>query len=437
MTTIPRAIPTPKKTPAPSPIGSPDLSRAEFLGTEQAFDWFSIPQGFCAFPSLPLHLDLSPEERSEILIFFHPDLQGLKRGIQLYLRSLPDLSQARAKLTEAWTPSTFEPLTHLGPQLCSLRHALVQTYNWFPHSIGVLDSLALCAFALNRWEEGLFHLRKSIDLCQNPAESLLILANALKTEGKEVEFRSYQEKGLRLQRRTAIRKNLSTVGEHVLWDSPEVCELVRGVIQVGANVGDEVQAFSKIGIPHQCYFEALPSAWEQLQKTLESVDHERFQVLSFPIALGNRVGQLPFFEGQHSGNSSFLDLAPSRSKSQEGNVHKRTIQVPVETLDHMVEQGKIPLENYNLLFLDVQGYEHEVIKGARKSLPCIDFIVLEVSYTEIYEGNPLSQETRSFLEGLGFQRYKEAPGHYPEQGDAIYIRKGSKVAKDLRINLYS
>ncbi len=423
--------------PIPTSQGAPDLTQARFLKTHPPFDIFALPQGYCALPSLPPHLELNLEDRAEVLILFQRTLPALERSTQLYLKSLPALTEARTNLSGGVASTTFQPLEHLGPLLPELRLALVQTYNYFPFSIGVVDALGLCALALNRWAEGLFHLRKSVALCQNPGESLLLLSQALKAQGEEVQARALQEKAHRLQRRTGIKTNLSSIGVHVLWDSPEVCELVRGVIQVGANVGDEVDAFCGIGIPHQCYFEALPSAFEQLELKLDSIDRERFHVLSFPLALGNEIGALPFFEGQHSGNSSFLDLSPNRSEAQQENVHLKSIQVPVETLDHMVAMGRIPLENYNLLFIDVQGFEHEVILGARESLKEIDFVVLEVSYTEIYKGNPLSHETQRFLGDLGFERYKEAPGYYPEQGDAIYIRRGSKVARDLQLNLYS
>ena len=72
-----------------------------------------------------------------------------------------------------------------------------------------------------------------------------------------------------------------------------------------------------------------------------------------------------------------------------------------------------------------------VIQGALSSLEFLGFIFLQVSYTEIYKENPLSQETRGFLGDLGFQRYKEAPGYYPERGDTIYVRANSKAAREL------
>ena len=56
-----------------------------------------------------------------------------------------------------------------------------------------------------------------------------------------------------------------------------------------------------------------------------------------------------------------------------------------------------------LLKLDVQGFEKNVLEGASVLLEKIDYLVLEVSFISMYEGEPLFDEMHTYLKEKGFK----------------------------------
>jgi O-methyltransferase involved in polyketide biosynthesis len=78
-------------------------------------------------------------------------------------------------------------------------------------------------------------------------------------------------------------------------------------------------------------------------------------------------------------------------------------------------------DNYNIIYMDVQGYELEVLRGASKRLRAIDAIFTEVNRDEVFEGCAKIEEIDSFLAGHGFRRV-ETDWHGGQFGDALYVR---------------
>jgi hypothetical protein len=96
--------------------------------------------------------------------------------------------------------------------------------------------------------------------------------------------------------------------------------------------------------------------------------------------------------------------------------------VEMVRLDDWSKKMNIDISDYNLLVLDVQGYELEVLKGAEKTLENINVIVTEILREELYEGCVMYQELEAFLNQRGFQMTQSnwVGGSY---GDAIFIKQ--------------
>jgi len=75
-----------------------------------------------------------------------------------------------------------------------------------------------------------------------------------------------------------------------------------------------------------------------------------------------------------------------------------TIEVPVKKLDSL----DLLLEGPVLLKIDVQGYEQEVLLGAVNTLKNIDTILVELSFAELYEKQPLFEDIYALLKSNGF-----------------------------------
>ena len=69
-------------------------------------------------------------------------------------------------------------------------------------------------------------------------------------------------------------------------------------------------------------------------------------------------------------------------------------------LDEYADQ--MELSSKTLLKIDVQGYEDRVLRGARKVLRKVDYVLVEVSVAPLYEGQAQFDPIYSFLLDSGF-----------------------------------
>ena len=56
--------------------------------------------------------------------------------------------------------------------------------------------------------------------------------------------------------------------------------------------------------------------------------------------------------------------------------------------------------------MDVQGYELEVLKGAKNLLKKTDYLLLEVSENEMYQNQPTEKIIIEYLKDLNFEIFK-------------------------------
>jgi hypothetical protein len=102
--------------------------------------------------------------------------------------------------------------------------------------------------------------------------------------------------------------------------------------------------------------------------------------------------------------------------------------VSVKRLDDCVEVHA--LEGPVLLKVDVQGGELAVFEGC-DSLAHVDFIYVELSFVELYEGQPLFQEVCEYLVNRGFvvaglYNQVTTTEYGPTQIDVLFKRIGRK-----------
>ena len=57
----------------------------------------------------------------------------------------------------------------------------------------------------------------------------------------------------------------------------------------------------------------------------------------------------------------------------------------------------------------MQGYELEVLKGSEKNLSKIDYLLIEVTDSEMYINQPISTEIIEYLQNRNFHIIKENP----------------------------
>lgn len=185
----------------------------------------------------------------------------------------------------------------------------------------------------------------------------------------------------------------------------------RGVIQAGSHHGEEIPLWESMGI-HHCHFEPVSENWRILTEKFPKAN-------AWPAALGrlHNTRAVIHTETVNGGQSCSLLKPKDHLRILPWIKFDGEEEVLVVSLDGL----GLKWTEYNFLYLDVQGYELEVLKGAEKTLAGIDFIFTEVNRAEVFEGCGQIGEVDAFLADQGFRRV-ETEWHGGEFGDALYIR---------------
>lgn len=199
----------------------------------------------------------------------------------------------------------------------------------------------------------------------------------------------------------------------------------RTVVDVGANVGQFAVASTKLLQAARVHsFEPVPESASKLRRNVTRLGN----VTVYPFALGEEEGSVSFHVNAHSHSSSPLPLAKIHRKAFPEAREERTIEVAVSTLDRVFEG--VQLKRPVLIKLDVQGYEAQVLRGGEETLRRVDYVVMEVSFSPMYEGERTFMEMARMMEDYGF-RFERPVGWLSAPGtgeilqmDALFVREG-------------
>jgi FkbM family methyltransferase len=162
-----------------------------------------------------------------------------------------------------------------------------------------------------------------------------------------------------------------------------------GFIDAGAHFGETNDIMQAIypGI-RVISFEANPHCESTLkQKGIEYI---------IGLLGKEMVEKVPFYLNPDDITSTGCSIYLEKSKFF---AHPTVIDLPMYRLDEVV-----PIEaKLNFLKMDVQGAELDILDGATKLLPIIDWIYLEVSFAECNEGAPLFGEVFDYLRARGYR----------------------------------
>jgi len=198
----------------------------------------------------------------------------------------------------------------------------------------------------------------------------------------------------------------------------------RTVIDAGANRG-QFALFATRRFP-----QAMMLCFEPLaapRRKLERVINQTSQVSVFDTALGARNEPAEFHVSIADDSSSLLPIGHRQRDAFPGTEERTTILVHVQRLDEVVTPADLTAPV--LLKIDVQGGELGVLQGAASVLGCIDAVLVEASFVELYAGQSLVDEVWRFLTLEGFTcrgvwSVAYGPGHECLQGDFLFAREG-------------
>lgn len=192
--------------------------------------------------------------------------------------------------------------------------------------------------------------------------------------------------------------------------------LLRGVIHVGANSGQERALYDSYRLP-VLWIEPIPEIFAILSRNIASYPDQR--ALQALVADAEGI-EVDFHIASNAGaSSSMLEMA-SHKDIWPTVGFDRSVRMTTRTLTNVVADAGLDMTRYNGLIMDTQGSELLVLKGAVPLLPHFDFIKTEVADFESYKGCCQLSDLGAFMAAHGFDEVARHRFRNLEPGKAYY-----------------
>jgi FkbM family methyltransferase len=197
------------------------------------------------------------------------------------------------------------------------------------------------------------------------------------------------------------------------------------VLDIGANVGQFASELRSVGfLGGLVSFEPLSRAHHDLSKAASR--DAKWQVHP-RCAIGDHDGEIEINVSKNSVSSSILPMLEAHFSAAEDSAYVGSEKVPIFRLDS-VAPAYLKKFRHPFLKIDTQGFEWQVLDGAREVLPVMHGVLCEISLVPLYEGQHLWMDMIRRLEGEGFTLWSIQQGFIdPQDGrtlqvDAIFFR---------------
>lgn len=201
---------------------------------------------------------------------------------------------------------------------------------------------------------------------------------------------------------------------------------VNVVLDVGANSGQYATGLRETGYTGRIVsFEPLSGPYSVMQRSTWADP----QWETRHCALGDTDGTIFInVAGNQGASSSALPMLQRHQDAFPPANYVGTEQVPIHRLDSVAPEI-LGSNDVAFLKIDVQGFEKQVIDGARSTVSdrCVG-IQLELSFQPLYEGGMLIREALELVDSLGFTLAGLVPGFTDPrngrmlQADGIFFR---------------
>lgn len=198
------------------------------------------------------------------------------------------------------------------------------------------------------------------------------------------------------------------------------------VLDVGANVGQYGQRLRDWGYQGRIVsFEPLSEAHAQLS---ERTDGDPNWSIAPRMAIGADDGEVDIEVSAESDMSSILPQNATLKEISPSSKVQKTERVDVRRLDSVVSDF-VGTNDRIFLKIDTQGFEKEVLNGAKTLIPHLIGIQLEMSLMPLYKG---ASDYRSMVERLAsedFELHLVLPGYFERklarqlEIDGVFIKR--------------
>lgn len=197
------------------------------------------------------------------------------------------------------------------------------------------------------------------------------------------------------------------------------------VFDIGANVGQFAQELRSVGFPGNIVsFDPLITAHSQLCKASRN-DSRWF--IHPRTALGDYEGEIVINVAGNSVSSSILPMLDAHVSAATNSAYVASEPTPITKLDTVAKQY-LSADSRLFIKIDTQGFEWQVLDGARDTFKRVQGVLLELSFVPLYEGQYLWLEIIERMEKEGFTIWSIQKGFTDLstgrslQMDAIFLR---------------
>lgn len=206
------------------------------------------------------------------------------------------------------------------------------------------------------------------------------------------------------------------------------------VVDVGANRG-QFALFARHLWPAAriISFEPLPQAGAVCRAVMNG--DSNFTLVEAAVAARSGVSLINMTDADDS--SSLLPLG-EQHRALYGSAVARQVEVRIGRLSEFLDPPTI--QQPALIKIDTQGFELEVLKGSTELLPLVSHIYAELSFVELYTGQPLASEVIAHLhdhefELVGVYNLMKDRAGKPIQADMLFAQRTPDRADTLPPNL--
>lgn len=198
---------------------------------------------------------------------------------------------------------------------------------------------------------------------------------------------------------------------------------IEAVLDVGANVGQFATQLRSAGYSGRIVsIEPLSGAFAELSR--RAARDDRWDVVN--AAVGSGGGTATIHVAANSYSSSLLEMTDTHITAAPGSEPVSTEEVALVGIPELVDRfGLDPART--LMKIDTQGFEGQVLDSAGPLVDQLAAIQLELSFVELYAGQPLYDELVARMRVAGLTLWSMETGFSDQQGrlmqvDGLFVR---------------
>ncbi len=198
---------------------------------------------------------------------------------------------------------------------------------------------------------------------------------------------------------------------------------IKCVLDVGANEGQYAKNIRIGGYRNRIIsFEPIQEPFTKLRQL--SANDSLWDV--YNMALGNFDGQTDINISGNSVSSSILEINDMHTNAAPESKYIGSQRIEIRTMDTIFAGLNIADQNI-FMKIDTQGFEKNVLLGAKLTLKSIKAIQLEMSVQPLYQGEELYYQLSDYLYKEGFRLIKIVRGLTKNNGellqfDGVFLR---------------